>query len=210
MRAWITAVAVVPVLVGCSQIPKPSAHVLSYQKKMQAARHWQVLAADVAAQVAEEYASVATPGVYVEPADGVFGDAFTALLNTELLNAGIPISGNPRSGVTLAFDVQLVRHRAGWPDRRDRTQPGLWTAVATGVRVARNVTKNMIIPGGVAMDLMAGTWTTLSEHEVLITTSLEKDGNFVMRRTDLYYVNDIDRGHYTKPTPGKTLEVVAQ
>ena len=210
MRALVTSLAVVSVLVGCSQVPKPTAHLISYQKKMQAAQHWQVLAADVACQVAEEYASVASPGVYVEPGKGVFGDAFTQLLNTELVNAGIPITSNPRNAVILSFDVQLVRHRADWPHRRDRTQLGFWTVVGTGIRVARNVTENMIIPAGVALDLWSGTWTTLPEHEVLITTSMEKDGNFVMRRSDLYYVNDVDSGHYAQRTPGKTMEVVAQ
>lgn len=216
MRTLMTVLALVPVLVGCSQVPKPSAHVMSYQKKMQAAQHWQVLAQDVASQVNQDYASIAGSGIYVEPQSGVFGKAFTSLLKTELIQAGVPLSESAQNAVLLAFDVQLVRHKAEWPDRRDRTQPGLWTAVATGIRVARNVTENMIIPAGVALDLWAGTWTTLPEHEVLITTSLEKDGNCVMRRADLYYVNDRDSGQYVPPlpqgTPGasKTLEVVAQ
>jgi hypothetical protein len=70
----------------------------------------------------------------------------------------------------------------------------------------------MVIPAGVAMDLMEGSTTTLSKHEVVVTTSLQKDGQYLMRLSSIYYVNDADRGQYAPSVPGipKTLEVVAQ
>lgn len=209
MRTLLMPLPLVLVLVGCSQVPKPMAYQLSYQQKMQAARHWEILAQDVASHVAGGGAGAS---VFVEPRSGVFGDAFTQMLVTELVSQGVTVAAQPGAAATLSFDVQMVRHKAGWPHRRNRAHPGMWTVLATGIRVAENVTEDMIIPLGIALDLWDGTWTTLPEHEVLITTSLQRDGQFLMRRSDLYYVNDADSGQYRESVPGipKTLEVVAQ
>jgi len=106
----------------------------------------------------------------------------------------------------------VIRHRESWWNRHDRTQPGFWTVIATGIRCARNIGADAIIPAGVAMDLIAGTSATLPEHEVVITSSLMDQGQYLMRRSDLYYIDDMDRRHYCEPlsiTP-KTLEVVAE
>lgn len=211
MRTLMCTLALVPILVGCSQVPKPATWMMNYQRKMQAAHHWQVLARDVACQVAQQYAVADTSGIHVEPTAGVFGEAFANLLTTELVKFGVPVASQPAGAATLTYEVQLVKHRAGFPHRYDRTQPGFWTAIGTGVRVARNISeKHWWIPGGVMLDLVAGTHTTLPASEVLITTSLSKDGSYVMRRSDLYYVNDADCGQYKAPAAPKTLEVVAR
>lgn len=212
MRAVLMAMAVVPLLVGCSQVPKPSAYPMSYQQKMQAAHHWELLARDVAAGVATDYVGLVGGGVYVEPSTGVFGHTYTEMLKTELVRQGVALAGVPHGAAVLSFDVQVIKFRATWPDRQNRRNPGFWTGIAVVIRTAKEFTKNMIIPGGVLLDAAEGTMVTLPAHEIVITTSLEKDGAFVMRRSDLYYVNDVDAGQYALRYAGdtKTLEVVAQ
>lgn len=214
MRALLTAVAVVPLLVGCAQVPKPSAYTFSYQKKMQAAHHWELLARDVAKGVAMEYAGLVDGGIYVEPGTGVFGSTFAELLKTELVQQRVGLAGTPQGAAILAFDVQVVKYRAAWPHRQNRRTPGFWTGVATIVRLGKNMTRNMIIPGGVALDAVEGTAVTLPDSEVVITTTLEKNGGYVMRRSDLYYVNDADVGQYYAAAAvagsAKNMEVVAQ
>jgi len=179
---------------------------------MQAARHWDLLARDVAERVVAEQGNLGTGGVFVQPAKGVFGEAFTGLVKTELMRYGVALAPTPANAATLSADVQLINYRAKWPHRANRMHPGFWTAVATIVRLADNMTANMIIPAGVAADMLDGSTTTLTKHEVVITTSLDKDGACLMRSSDIYYVNDADRGQYAKATPGspKTLEVVAK
>lgn len=210
MRASVVTVAMGLFLVGCAQVPKPSTYLLSYQQKMQAAHHWELLAQDVAGRVVAEQGTLGTGGVYVQPTAGVFGEAFANLVKTELVRNGVAVTSAPANAAVLAVDVQLIRHRAKWPHRANRMHPGFWTGVATIVRLADNVTKNMIIPAGVAADMLDGSMTTLTEHEVVITTSLDKDGRCLMRQSDIYYVNDADRMQYAKGTPAKTLEVVAK
>ena len=103
MRALLTAVAVVPLLVGCAQVPKPSAYSFSYQKKMQAAHHWELLARDVAKGVALEYAGLVDGGVYVEPGTGVFGSTTTTWANVPLpsttIGSGVDDPGRDSSTV---------------------------------------------------------------------------------------------------------------
>lgn len=210
MRASLVAVGIGLFLVGCAQVPKPAAYPLSYQQKMQAARHWDLLARDVANQVVAEQGTLGSVGVYVQPGVGVFGEAFATLLKTELVHNGVTLAATPTDAAILAADVQLIRYRAKAPDRYNRRNPGFWTAVGTVVRLADNMTRNMIIPAGVAADMLDGSFTTLTRHEVVITTSLEMSGRCLMRQSDIYYVNDADRGQYAKGMPGKTLEVVAK
>lgn len=212
MRVLLVAVPIGMLLLGCAQVPKPSTYPLTYQQKMQAAHHWDLLAKEVAQKVVSEQGNLGTSGVYVPPGKGVFGAAYSSLVMTELANSGVTLAASPQGAAVLGVEVQLIQYRAKWPDRANRRHPGFWTAVGTIVRCADYMTFNMVIPAGVAMDLMEGSTTTLSKHEVVVTTSLQKDGQYLMRLSSIYYVNDADRGQYAPSVPGipKTLEVVAQ
>jgi hypothetical protein len=48
-------------LAGCARVPKPTLHEYSYQRHMQAAHHWNVLANDVADQVANVVVALSPP-----------------------------------------------------------------------------------------------------------------------------------------------------
>jgi len=212
MRVLLVAVPFGLLLLGCAQVPKPSTYSLTYQRKMQAAHHWDLLAKDVAQRVVAEQGTLGKGGVYVTPGKGVFGSAYSSLVMTELANSGVELAAKPDGAAVLGVEVQLVQYRAKWPDRANRMHPGFWTGVSMIVRFADNMTWNMLIPGGVVLDLVDGSKTTLTKNEIVVTTSLEKDGRYLMRQANIYYVNDADRGQYAECMPGmpKTLEVVAQ
>lgn len=212
MRVLLVAVPFGLLLMGCAQVPKPATYPLTYQRKMQAAHHWDLLAKEVAQRVVAEQGTLGTGGVYVPPGKGVFGATYSSLVMTELANSGVTLAAAPEGAAVLGVEVKLVQYRAKWPDRYNRAHPGVWTAVGTIVRLADVMTLNMVIPAGVAMDLLDGSKTTLTKHEVVVTTSLQKGGQYLMRQSNIYYVNDADRGQYAESTPGmpKTLEVVAQ
>lgn len=212
MRVLLVAVPCGLLLLGCAQVPKPSTYSLTYQRKMQAAHHWDVLAKEVAQRVVAEQGTLGKGGVYVPPGKGVFGAAYSSLVMTELANSGVTLAAAPEGAAVLGVEVQLIQYRAKWPDRANRMHPGFWTAAGLIVRFADTMTFNMVVPAGVAMDFIDGSKTTLTKHEVVVTTSLQKDGQYLMRQSNIYYVNDADRGQYAPCVPGipKTLEVVAQ
>jgi hypothetical protein len=212
MRTLLVTVPIGLLLMGCAQVPKPSTYTFSYQRKMQAAHHWDILAQNIAQRVVEEQGAMGEGGIYVQAGKGVFGATFSSLVQTELMNSGVVLAAAPLGAAVLDVDVQLIRYHAKWPHRADRMHPGFWTASSAILRTAGNWTKNMLIPAGVAFDLLDGSSTTLTKHEIVITTSIQKNGVYVMRQSNIFYVNDADRGQYVDSALAcpKTVEVVGQ
>ncbi len=205
------------VLAGCSHVPQPTTYPSSRQQKMQAGHHWDVLAEDMAGQVAAFIKSPRTQlidsyGIYVEPQKGVFGRAFTRMLIGNLVKEGIPVTLQQEAATpVLRFDTQLIKHKANrvkWPP------PGTLTALATGIYVLRHITWDTlaalsvpIVAGG---ELLIGSSAELSHHEVLITTMLIKKDEYLLYNNDLYYLNDLDWWHYPTediPEPEDVAEV---
>ena len=207
MRSLIIEFGIIFFLSGCaymhSQVPKPATYPLTYQQKMQAAEHWDVLARDVAAQTAlllntQDTNLFSGYGVYVEPQPGVFGKAFTNMLIGHLVSSGIRVVRKRESCPVLRFETQLIKHRTC---RFERPPPGAFTALATGIFVLRHITWGTLtflgIPGAALLDVGIGHPAALPHHEVLITTSLtDKNDRYLLCNTNLYYINDPDWWHY--------------
>ncbi len=204
-------------LAGCTPMPKPQTWPLSYQKKAMAAHHWSLIADDVAMQVSDylvgEGAEVIGDGaVYVDPVNTVFGEAFRDLLITKLVQSKVNVATEAENALTISFKAQTIRHKGPryW-DRYARSNPGVFTAIGTLLRVSRNIhARSMIIPTAVALDAWDGMYTTLPQREIIVTTSIAKDGQYVLRRSDLYYISDADRDHYEPEKVAEKMEVVGE
>jgi hypothetical protein len=108
-------------LAGCASeqsppqtaIPIAAAYPASAQQKMQAAHHWEVLAADMARQIGPS-AKSAGRAIYVTPQGprSPFSDAFRGMLAEALVNEGVAVSASPSGALTLAYGVQVVGHQA--------------------------------------------------------------------------------------------------
>ena len=184
-------------LISCSQVPIPSTYPFSSQQKMQAAKHWDILAVDVAEQVSQSLKAkdkdfIIDKGIYVQTQPGVFGNAFSEMLITHLLQNGIKVSRNNENLPILEYKAQVIKHN----EKFYQTYPGLFTAIAATVRVWHDFTKDYIIPAGILLDFGAGTIATLPQSEVMITASLIKDDQYLFKQTNLYYINDKDWRHY--------------
>ncbi len=221
MRYLIPLIVLLCTAIGCtSQVPKPATYPMTFQQKMQAAHHWDLLAQDVAEQVwmccSEREGCEMGHGrpIYVEPKPGVFGKAFRNLLIAHLVQPkvdGVPqwtgclvAEEKTEDSLVLRYDVQLIKHRA---NRFNRPMPGTFTVLGTGISVLRNPSSGTLkalgIGAGVLTDLWIGSAATLPHHEVIVTTSIVKDNQYLFSKTDLYYINDPDFMHYpTQETPG--------
>ncbi|MGH8066491.1 MAG: hypothetical protein ACRERE_14890 [Candidatus Entotheonellia bacterium] len=194
-------------LAGCSQVPKPSTYPYSFQHKMQAAHHWNVLANGVAAELTASFrggsvSSVET--VYVQSDDrSPFGRAFRTFLITELTKQGISVSVNPDTPLKIDWAVQLVVHQA------DRSNPPfllantLLAGLAYGVGIAWSeldaVAAGAVTAGvvGPLLDILPGMdFGPLPHSEVIITTMITRTGAILARNTTPFYINDEDRQHY--------------
>lgn len=213
VRYVILSVALLTMIAGCAQVPKPATYPMSFQKKMQAGHHWNLLAQDVAEQVrlccSEGFGCDFAQGrpLYVEAKSGVFGKAFHEMLIAHLVrpqvygvgqwNGCLVVEEKTEDSLVLRYNVQLIKHRS---NRFNRPMPGTFTALATGLAVIRNNTPNTLkawgIGAGVLADIWAGSSTTLPHHEVLITTSVLNGNQYLFGKADLYYINDPDFLHY--------------
>ncbi len=207
-------------LVGCaSQVPVAMTYPLTTQKKMQAAHHWDVLAADVAQRLQTSLSSLDNGGqpvvLHIEKPQysSVFGYAFHQLLATQLMAHGFGVSENPAEGLPLRCNLQLITHKnRGFI----RPAPGIFTGLAAGVGVIRNLAESStpeagILLGTLAADVGAGYITGgTPDNEVIVTTSVMSGDRYITRMSDIYYISDNNFRQYIAKVPGPTrfIEVV--
>lgn len=177
------------------------------QGKLKSAAHWQVVANDVAAQVAASVkaANLAAPLVVAPAAPaGTFSRVFSSQLRSALLAQGAAV-GEPRPGtleITVAVDE--VRHNV----QPERYRPGLLTMLTAGVLVLRQAFVFDRLSGNEALGVLGvGVDAVRSAEEIarrpateiVLTTALRLDGRFLMHRSDVYYIDDADASLYTPP-----------
>lgn len=204
-----------------SQAPVAKPYPYSKQHKMQAAHHWDVLAADVVGRMDE---TVIPPGkaIYVSlrvDETTPFEKAFQNLLITQLVNAGYPVTEKDQGDMRMTYNVQLVQQDS---DRFIRPGRGwIFVPVAAGVYIVKNIGETMqhwwpwALGGALAYEGVRGHIAVKpTDFEVIITTSLVDGNTYVMRHTDIYYINEprwippLWEGNYARL--GKTMEVVNQ
>ena len=233
----VAALLAAVLLSGCGtlDVPRADNYPATGQKKARAVHHWDVLAGDVAARVADKIASwpQGEYPIHVTVADNSsFNLAFLKLLKVHLLNRGVAVSTVP-TAVVLEVQTQLVQHESAVP--RSLPVPVGGTLLGTGVGVWRDwkvhYADRTLLPGvatvlgvgaGVALD-MAQLYTQgaaaggPTRTEVLITTTLKSQDRYLAGSADMYYIEQADAVLYlpelppVAPTPTrvKTWRVVA-
>lgn len=212
---------------GTLDVPRADNYPDSGQRKARAVHHWDVLADDVAARVAEKIAAwpAGEYPIHVSVADGSsFNQGFRKLLIVRLLDRGVVLSTTP-AAVELAVETQLVQHQA--PVVNTLQMP--WTRLATGIAVIRDWHRHVQgTTSGVASALGLGLALDMARlgtdgaaaggptrTEVLITTALKSGGRYLAGSADVYYIEREDAVLYQPPlpppppTPVKQWKVVA-
>jgi len=212
-------------LAGCmTQTPVPVTYKYSTQQKMQAAHHWDILAKDVASQTQQTLVRAGRQGepVYVEFVNSPYGQGFRDFLMTGLVNGGLNILTDQReASLIVRYKAQLLYHIE---NRWTRLPPGFITASATvlagGVMVLREAFEygSSAAQAGTAIgvgigaaaiaDALSGRFTKgLPHSEVILTTSLIDGDIYLMRKTDIYYINDVDFQQYLARPSAVQLKV---
>ena len=233
----LAALLAAALLAGCGtlDVPRADNYPATGQKKARAVHHWDVLAGDVAARVAEKIAAWPEgehPIHVTVPDNSSFNLGFLKLLKVHLLNRGVVVYTVP-TAVELEVQTQLVQHQAGAPSSLSIPLAG--TVLGAGVGVWRDwrvhYPERTLLPGvatalgvgvGLALDMAqrhtqgaaAGGPT---RTEVLITTTLKTHDRYLAGSADMYYIERDDAVLYLPelppapppPTPVKTWRVVA-
>lgn len=206
---------------ACIRLPQPQGFFYSEQRKMQAAHHWNVLANDVASRINSELMrqDYLNTAVYVRHSCGTtdacgasdtfpFDEGFNDLLTTQLVNFGVNTLVKEDEGLIVDYKVQVIQHRA---NRRQWPQPGMLTALTAGVLVFRDVPWDIAtLAAAATVDTLNAVSTTNGHFEIVITTSIVDGNRYVMRTSDLYYINDVDFWQYQQPQPAAEVGLVSR
>lgn len=223
---FVAALLCLPLFASCSQLAGvPSAEPFpdATLRKAKSAEHWNVIAGDVATQTAglRDRPELQGKPLYVSPSgdNSDFSRGFQTMLISKLVNNGLKVATKPEGAVEVKYEAQVVRHLAGQGDY----QPGTVAALAGGILVARQIAVGGASPTDKAVGataLVAGAELlaanaklhSATNTEVIITTSLIDNSRFLMRKTDVYYVEDAEGVMFEAPfrPQTKTMGVTGQ
>lgn len=191
------------VLVGCASSPIPvSANFpLTVEPKVRSAGHWNLLSHDVAKQTLESLGKLGMSGnLYVAlPTNATaFDKAFQQFLITDLVQSGRVVQQNSGGALEVSYQTQVVRHNShrGWfvPGRFTMLTAGLWAAygLANGTNAERGLGALGMAAGAdyIASESSGGPTHT----ELILTTTITSGGRYLVRKTDVYYVEEADVG----------------
>jgi len=227
MKGYLLIATVTLLGASCthSPIPVATSYATTTQQKMQAAHHWNVLAYDVAKRLKKSVNltfSKATdkPPLVIKISDEQkkrpFGKAFSNLLTTKLVQQGMVVLSDDSEytgdHLIIGYDMQVLHHK----DRRKTYwPPGLLTALTGGVFLVKQAIDNWQHPGLAAIPFaIAGDIKSARSYkypgetntEVLITTLVTKNQQYIFGDSRIYYINDGDSDHYENLS--KTYQVV--
>lgn len=205
MKNIVTLLAVSILATGCaSQVPLAENHPLTSQKKVKAAHHWDVIATDIAQEtkaILSQGNSRANQPIFVAPSleRTAFTRAFHNFLVTRLVRQGFNVTEERAGALEVRYETQVVRHNSD----RYAHRPGTLTALVAGILVGRNVHTWDATEKGLGalalaagLDVGVGHAASVTKTELLVTTSILDAGRYVMRKSDVYYIEDEDGSLY--------------
>jgi len=166
---------------------------------VRSAGHWGLLSNDVVKQTLESLGKLGVSGnLYVAlPANATaFDKAFQNFLITDLVKSGRVVQQFPDQALEVSYQTQVVRHNSPRP----HFVPGRLTMITAGLYAAYGLgtaAEGAKMAGGLVA--AAGADYILSESsggpthtELILTTTIASGGRYLVRKTDVYYVEEAD------------------
>jgi len=219
---------VVTLVSACTHAPIPVAEnfELTSQKKVRSAGHWEILSRDVVAQTTQRLAGAGISkttvlSVALPKNATAFDRAFNDFLITELVNSGYAVTTERGAGAAVvSYKTQVVEHKSPRP----HFIPGAATALTAGLYVAHGLgvhaSTGEAMAGALGFAALADLGASQysggpTAHELILTTTVESQKRYLVRSTDVYYIENADASLFTPVTSTlqiqpKSLKVVAQ
>ena len=213
----------VATLVGCATrapIPLAENFELTVQPKVRSAGHWELVSRDVVAQTLAtlDKAGVA-PGTQLHVAlplnPSSFDLAFRDFLITKLVQSGAPVQQMPGQTLDVTYHAQLVRHNS----ERPHFIPGQFTMLAAGLMAAYGLRHEHIdaqMLGALGLTAAADYGASINSGgptntEMILTTTVARGGQYIARKTDVYYLENADTPLFMRPSyKSVNMKVVSQ
>lgn len=193
------SIAILAALLGaCSNQPVGKWQERSQQMKLNAVQHWGLIAKDAVEQTrlaVSSQESIKNRPLYVTDNRGThFDRAFRNYMITGLVNAGMIVSDKKEGAVEISYESQVVRHGASFDPSLFGYKPGMATAGVAGFWVLRNASTSGLAAGtlAAAAGYDAFKVTEPTGVELLLTTSIVSQNQYLMRNTDAYYIEKAD------------------
>lgn len=199
-------------------VPVPTDRPGEQQGKLEAVKHWDIVARDAAAQIHQELAQRNLLNVPLNVKHPEHHSAFSQGLHeltlSHLVAKGAHVVRDGSGKLDLEHNLQVVRFNAARGNRSEpRYLPGSITALAAGVLVAHNAATlwNPANQKAAALGMAAITdafqstfgpthadsWRAIPNLEIMINTSLIQGNAFITRRSDIYYINEPDAHQFS-------------
>ncbi len=179
MKKLLPVAVAAILLAGCStpfyDAAKSTGPAAEKPSELHVASNWLLIAKDVANQIKLGTDKIGAP-VFVTPPheSSKFAQAFYTQVVTSLVNQGVTVRKfNDGTAQIIDIDTQLVRFSA------ERSENRRFLGIS-------------------GFSSSASTTEAPSAYEVIVTTSLIKNSQYVARRTDVYPVNEYDASLYNK------------
>lgn len=199
---FVTAIFLAALVSACANQPTAQWYQHSQQKKVNAAQHWGLIAADVVEQtkvaVNEQDLGKDKPLYVTDNTGSHFDRAFRNYMITGLVNAGLTVSPNRDGAIEITYESQVIRHGESFDPSLFGYKPGMAATGVAGFWVLRDLARSSSSLG-IAAATIAGTAgydvykaTEPTGVELLLTTSIIQNNQYVMRNTDAYYIEKAD------------------
>ncbi len=232
MRPWLillSAAAAGACTTPYSEVPVAANFHTTTQEKLQSAHHWQIIARGIAARLSQaleqplgcraELPICPTLAIASSDRPSAFEKALAAALTTEMVARGWKVRTELPADVTIRLDVLGQRFTNRPADGKftslaflgtglwvlsDDPNAGIWANISPGASV---------LTGLAAIDLWRWQMSQYAsgptpEVEVMVSASATRDGVYLARTTDVFYIADSDVALYTPPPaplPAPTL-----
>lgn len=213
----------VATLSGCayrSPIPLAENFELTVQPKVRSAGHWELVSNDVVAQTLSTLDKVGVaPGTKLHVAlpgnPSSFDLAFRDFLITKLVQSGAPVLQNPGQTLDVTYNTQLVRHNSPRP----HFVPGQFTMIAVGLMAAYGLRHEHLdaqLLATLGLTSLADYGSSINSGgptntEMILTTTVTRGGQYVVRKTDVYYLENADTPLFMRPSyKNVNMKVVSQ
>ena len=220
LAALAGAVALVSGCATKAPIPLAENFELTVQPKVRSAGHWELLSRDVVAQTLGtlEKSGIApsTPLHVALPANpSAFDLAFRDFLITQLVQSGARVQQMPGQALDVTYNTQLVRHNSARP----HFIPGQFTMLAGGLMAAYGLRHQYIdaqLLGALGLTVAADYGASINSGgptntEMILTTTVTRGGQYVVRKTDVYYLENADTPLFMRPSyRNVNMKVVSQ
>ena len=184
-------------LTGCAVVDAPVPYGANFtqptQMKVRAAGHWDLMANDVVAEtmatLERNGLSAKTPLYVAMPANASAFDAvFLDLVVTKLVQNGASVYNTPGQQLEVSYDAKVVHHNL--------QHYGAWNADGNGY--GRSGYYGFGATIGDADYLPATVAGAPAYSEVLLTSTVLRQGQYVARKSNVYYVDNATVGQFAK------------